>query len=286
MFTQRRSKPTNNPYYMRIANGGYNAAIAGYPNDSTATVLSNCVGYANGRFNEIGNYGKCKYQIHCNAENFIERAQSLGLVISSKPVPGGIMVWQYGTLSGIDGCGHVEVVEEIIDANTIYTSASNYGAEAFYNAKRSNLNGRWGMASGFKFRGCIVNPAVKYDEKVPSANNKPADQILTIGSVCRSEGFYVEQLKKIDGKWMMYNSWVGGWIPCSQVHEVDRRDGKMDNILHKGSGVAFDGVNGKLTVAIDPRKGYGVDVKNDTVYIKELGYWIKSRCLYELKDGR
>ena len=279
MFTQRRSKPSYNKYYIRTVSGGYNPAISGYPTDPTANVLSNCVGYACGRFNEIGGYKKCKYPIHCNAENFIERAQSLGLVISTKPVPGGIMVWQYGTLSGVDGCGHVEIVEEIIDENTIYTSASNYGAETFYNAKRSNLNGRWGMAKGFKFRGCIVNPAVKYDEKVPAAQNKPADQILTIGSVCRSEGFYVEKLKKMNGKWMMYNSWVGGWIPTAHVHEVDRRDGKMDNILHVGSGVAFDGDNGKLTVT-------KVDVKNDTVFIKELGYYVKSRCLYELKDGK
>ena len=283
MFTQRRSKPSYNKYYIRTVSGGYNPAISGYPTDPTANVLSNCVGYACGRFNEIGGYKKCKYPIHCNAENFIERAKDLGLVISTKPVPGGIMVWQYGTLSGVDGCGHVEVVEEVLDENTIYTSASNYGAETFYNAKRSNLNGRWGMAKGFKFRGCIVNPAVKYDEKVPSAKNKPADQILTVGSVCRSEGFYVQDLKKVNGKWMMYNSWVGGWFPTADVHEVDRRDGKMDNILHKGSGVAFDGT---LTVAVDPQKGYGVDVKNDTVFIKELGYWVKSRCLYELKDGK
>lgn len=278
MFTQRRSKPSYNKYYIRTVSGGYNPAISGYPTDPTANVLSNCVGYACGRFNEIGGYEKCKYPIHCNAENFIERAQALGLVISTKPVPGGIMVWQYGTLSGVDGCGHVEIVEEIIDENTIYTSASNYGAETFYNAKRSNLNGRWGMAKGFKFRGCIVNPAVKYDEKVPSTKNT-ADQILTVGSVCRSEGFYVEALKKINGKWFMYNSWVGGWIPTAHVHEVDARDGKMDNILHKGSGVAFDGDNGKLTVT-------KVDVKNDTVFIKELGYYVKSRCLYELKDGK
>lgn len=283
MFTPRKTKPRDNKYYIRQVNGGYNAAIQGYPTDPHANVLSNCVGYANGRFNEIGGYGKCKYQIHCNAENFIEVAQSLGLIISTKPMPGGIMVWQYGSLSGVDGCGHVEIVEEIIDANTIYTSASNWGGTdekgtAFMNVRRSNLNGRWGLGSGFRFRGCIVNPAVKYDEETPAARNK-ADQILTKGSICRSEGFYVEKLKKVDGKWWMYNSWVGGWIPTAHVHEVDKRDGKMDNILHIGSGVAFDGDNGKLTVT-------RINVKEDTAYIKELGYWVKSRCLYELKDGQ
>jgi hypothetical protein len=74
----------------------------------------------------------------------------------------------------------------------------------------------------------------------------------------------------------MYSSWVGGWIPTAHVHEVVKRDGKMDNILHIGSGVAFDGT---LTVT-------DVDVKNDIVFIKELGYWVKSRCLYELQDGK
>lgn len=276
MFAKRTTKPFNNPYYMRVASGGYSQAIKGYPTDAHADVLSNCVGYAGSRFNEIGNYGRCKYQLTCNAERFVERAKELGLVISTKPTLGGIMVWQVGTLSGIDGCGHVEVIEEIIDKNTIYTSASNYGAEAFYNAKRSNVNGRWGLSSAFKFIGCIVNPAVKYTEDIPTAQNK-ADQILTVGSICRPEGFYVEALKKVDGKWWMYNSWVGGWFPTALVHEVDKRDGKKDNILHIGSGVTFDCQHMTVTK---------VDVKNDTVYIKELGFYVKSRCLYEVKDGR
>lgn len=272
-FTMRQTKPKNNKYFMRIADGGYNAAIKGNPTDSTATVLSNCVGYANGRFNEIGGYGKCKYQIHCNAENFIERAKELGLIISNKPTLGGIMVWQYGTLSGLDGCGHVEIVEKIIDVSTIYTSASNYGAEAFYNATRSNANGRWGMSSGFKFRGCIVNPAVKEEPKKEETEKK-ADQILTVGSVCRSEGFYIEKLNH--KKQWGYNSWVGGWFALKDVDEVDKRDGKLDQWVHIGSGVAF---RGKLTVT-------KVNVPDDMVFIKELGYWVKSRCLYELKDGK
>lgn len=160
----RTSKPSNNRYYTRIADGGYNGAIQGKPTDSTANVLSNCVGYANGRFNEIIGEGKCKYQLICNAENFIERAKELGLKISKVPVVGGVMVWQRGaTLSNKDGAGHVAIVEKIIDDNTIYTSESAWGGKAFYNATRSNSNGRWGIGSAYKFRGCIINPAVKSD---------------------------------------------------------------------------------------------------------------------------
>lgn len=160
-FTMRTSKPSGNKFYITKDCGGYSKCIKGKPLDSKANVLSNCVGYSCGRFNEI--IGTMKYPtLNCNAENFIERAKSLGLKISSVPTLGGIMVWQKGaTLSNSDGAGHVEVVEAIYDNNNIYTSASNYGGTAFYNAKRSNSNGRWGMASGYKFRGCIVNPSVK-----------------------------------------------------------------------------------------------------------------------------
>lgn len=162
MFTMRTSKPSSgNKFYIRKANGGYSTCIQGSPTDSQCNVLANCVGYACGRFNEI--IGSMKYpSLNCNAENFIERAKNTyGLEISDVPTLGGIMVWQKGnTLSGNDGAGHVAVVEKIIDNNTIYTSESGYGSSAFWNSTRRNSNGRWGLGSGYKFRGCIVNPAV------------------------------------------------------------------------------------------------------------------------------
>lgn len=166
MFTVRTTKPSNNKFYIVTEDGGYNYAILGKPTDKTANVLSNCVGYANGRFGEIiaeltGKQG-IKYQLSCNAENFIERAIRYGLKVSDVPTLGGIMVWQKGaTLTGSDGAGHVAIVEKIIDDNTIYTSESNYGGTAFLNATRRNSNGRWGLGSAYKFRGCIINPEVK-----------------------------------------------------------------------------------------------------------------------------
>ena len=171
-FKVRKTKPEkNNKYYIRTATGGWNGAIQGKPTDKNCNVLANCVGYANGRFAEIQGLKKCKYQLTCNAENFIERAKSLGLKISDKPVVAGIMVWQKGkTLKGNDGAGHVAIVEKIIDKNTIYTSESAYGGSAFYNSTRKNTNGRWGAGSNYKFRGCIVNPAIK--EEKPKFTHK------------------------------------------------------------------------------------------------------------------
>ena len=166
-FKIRTSLPeSGHKLYNNASGGGYSKCITGNPTKSGRNVLSNCVGWACSRFNEIyneitGNSGMKFWQLNCNAENFIKRAKSIGLEVVSYPVLGGIMVWQKGaTLSGSDGAGHVEAVEDIYSASSIYTSASNYGGTTFYNAKRSNSNGRWGLSSGYKFRGCIVNPAV------------------------------------------------------------------------------------------------------------------------------
>ena len=158
----RTSKPSaGNKFYITTGKGGYSTCIQGKPTDSKCNVLANCVGYACGRFNEI--IGSMKYpSLNCNAENFIERAKNTyDLEISDVPTLGGIMVWQKGsTLSGNDGAGHVAIVEKIIDSNTIYTSESGYGSSAFWNSTRKNTNGRWGLGSGYVFRGCIVNPAI------------------------------------------------------------------------------------------------------------------------------
>lgn len=181
-FKIRTSLPeSGNKLYNNASAGGYSRCITGSPTRSGLNVLSNCVGWSCSRFNEIyneitGYKGMKFWQLNCNAENFIERAKSVGLEVVSYPVLGGIMVWQRGnTLSGSDGAGHVEVVEDIYNSSSIYTSASNYGGTTFYNARRSNSNGRWGLGSAYKFRGCIVNPAVGKITTSNSGNNEPTD---------------------------------------------------------------------------------------------------------------
>ena len=178
----RTSKPqAGNKFYTTKARGGYSTCIQGSPTD-VCDVLANCVGYACGRFNEI--IGSMKYpSLNCNAENFIERAKNTyGLTVVPYPTLGGIMVWQKGdTLSGNDGAGHVAVVERIDSANQIYTSESGYKSSAFWNSVRRNDNGRWGLGTGYKFRGCIVNPAigdVHYVDPTPAPT--PTKDIDTI----------------------------------------------------------------------------------------------------------
>lgn len=159
-----------NKFYNNRAGGGYSWCITGNPTRSGLNVLSNCVGYACGRFNEI--IGSMKYpQLNCNAENFIERGKECGLELSDVPTLGGIMVWEgLGSLAG-----HVAVVERIDNANQIYTSESNYGGTAFFNAVRNNNNGRWGLSSSYKFRGCLVNPAIGRVIYIPPVTSPQED---------------------------------------------------------------------------------------------------------------
>ena len=182
MFQIRTSKPSaGNKFYITKNVGGYSRCIVGKPTDSQCNVLSNCVGYACGRFNEI--IGSMKYPyLNCNAENFIERAiNTYGLEIGQTPKAGAIMVWQKGsTLSGNDGAGHVAIVEKVIDVNTVYTSESSYAGNAFWNSTRKNTNGRWGIGSGYTFRGFIYNPSVK-EEVTPTPSSSDYEYIVKSG---------------------------------------------------------------------------------------------------------
>lgn len=164
-FFVRNYKPSGNKNFITTGSGGWNTCIKGYPMDANANVLANCVGYASGRFNEIINEARqttgCTYKyLNCNAEGFIERAKSAGLQIGSTPRVGAIMCWMKGsTLNGSDGAGHVAIVERVYNNSSVYTSESGYGSTAFWNQNRSNSNGRWGIGSGYTFRGFIYLPS-------------------------------------------------------------------------------------------------------------------------------
>ena len=171
--------------------------------------------------------------------------------------PGDICVWKECA-----ACpkSHIAIYDHDNGQNAVYFLGQNQPYN-FVNVYKIDVSGIVGV-----FRPKIF---------VKIKPTKPADQVLTVGSKVKSYGFYVERLKYKSGQWMLYNSWVGGWIPTKHVSEVDSRDGKKDNILHVGSGVALDGT---LTVS-------KIDVKNNRAYLKELGYWVYSRCLNEVKDA-
>lgn len=178
-FTMRTSKPSGNKNFITTGSGGWNTCIKGYPTDSGANVLANCVGYASGRFNEIINIARdssgCTYKtLNCNAENFIERAKNAGLEVGSTPRVGAIGCAMKGaTLSGDDGAGHVWIVEKVNADGSTYTSESGYGSTAFWNQTRNNNNGRWGLSSGYTFRGFIYLPE-DVQNKIGKGSSQPS----------------------------------------------------------------------------------------------------------------
>lgn len=278
-FTVRTSRPKagNKCYMTKAYSNGWSSCIRGKCGstgtwDSACDVLANCVGYACGRFNEIYNeitgYIGMKYSaLNCNAENFIERALSLGLKIlgpNETPVPGGIMVFQKGaTLSGKDGAGHVMIPEIVYDHNNIYTSESGYGGSSYWNQKRTRgSNNKWGMSSSYTYRGEIINPVVKTDPVITPNVSKDTskDQIEVLITDLRvrtgagtgnsilgfaSKGFYnyYETVDANGYKWYKIadNQWIAsntGWTsvyPKIQPTPVTRKFKEGDKVIFTGT---------------------------------------------------
>lgn len=243
-FKVRTSLPSSgNKFYNNSSAGGWSWCITGSPTKSGLNVLSNCVGWACSRFNEIYSeitgYKGMKYRtLNCNAENFIERAKAAGLEVGNVPKPGAIICWQKGgTLSGSDGAGHVEVVEIVYDNKHIYTSASNYGGTTFYNSHRYNNNGRWGLSSGYKFRGFIYNPAVTEEQPTPtpgpSSKFNIGDKVVINGPLYKSSNAITASgsannktttiTRKVVGAAHPYNTTGDlGWMDESSISAVSK----------------------------------------------------------------
>ena len=179
----RTTKPeAGNKYYIRKANGGYSNAILGNPTDKDCNVLSNCVGYAYGRFNEIGEYGYCKYLAPVNAENFIQYKGSCQ--VGQTPKAGSCMVWE----GKGDLAGHVAIVEKVISSTEVYTSESGWGSSTpFWNSTRKKGSGNWGAGSNYKFLGFIYNPAVP-DEPTPAPTPTPTGLKYKVGDKVKFTG--------------------------------------------------------------------------------------------------
>lgn len=176
MFKPRLTKPeAGNKYYIRKADGGYSDAILGKPTDPDCNVLSNCVGMSFGRFNEVGEWGYCKYLAPVNAGDFMDFKGDCETGFD--PRLGACMVWKK---SG--SAGHVASVEKVIDNDTVVTSESSYNGQAFYTKTRHRKDGNWEQ-DGYTFKGFIYNPAVKsWPEEYNDLNDALHEQIAALES--------------------------------------------------------------------------------------------------------
>lgn len=185
MFKERTSKPEKgNKYYNNKANGGNNPCINGYPLDADCNVLSNCVGYAVGRFNEIAENVSCSFLGNRNAGVMGDLAISQGLKTGKTPALGACAVWKKA-----GGAGHVAIVERIINDSTIITSESGWGCKKpFFVKKRSKGCGNWGQNANYTFicfiyqKEEIKNMTVKYGDK--------GENVKTLQKVLKSKKYY------------------------------------------------------------------------------------------------
>lgn len=143
-------------YYIRKSAGGFSPCIEGNGafglRPFSGSVLPNCVGFATGRFNEKLELGSCKYLGNRNAKEFTIFAEQQGLEMGDDPVEGACMVW------GGSGEGHVAIVEEVIDNDTVRTNESgwSYRAEPIVRElTRKRGSGRWGQSYEFL---CFIYP--------------------------------------------------------------------------------------------------------------------------------
>ena len=197
----------NNPYYIQIEGGGYNPCILGnteiIPRPSKWSVLPNCNGYAVARFNEIGNYGECRFLVGSgNAEVYIEIAQEEGLEISSTPSLGACMVWKQGDYLWDNTPGHLAIVEVINDDSIVVSMSGWRGKSAAWTETLYPGDGNWRskwMGNDYTFRGFIKNPAVTFNGLYNSD----------------TDGDYPD--------WMHYTDWDGVYQDNSRTAEELRR---------------------------------------------------------------
>ena len=150
-YTPRLTPPSaNDKHWIKTTSGGYNKCIQIQANGS---VLPNCTGYVHGRWMELLgkttddmglSFSDAKYYYSWSS-NTLERGR--------EPRLGAILCQSY------EPAGHVAVVEEIIDNNTIRCSESNYGGPTFTTRiRRREWNWDWISNGDAIFQGFIYLP--------------------------------------------------------------------------------------------------------------------------------
>lgn len=156
-FRPRLTRPDNtDPRWINVNYGGYNRCILGSPLYGPGSVLSDCTGYAWGRWLELLNATDCNLSINQarlwfgNTSDGYQRAKKT-------PRLGAIACWD-----STGGSGHVAVVESMT-TNARGTVTSCVVSESVYNGavfrlqtiRRSN---RWYIYDDHTFQGFIYLP--------------------------------------------------------------------------------------------------------------------------------
>lgn len=149
-YTPRLTAPDRSDLrYINTAYGGYNECLV--IDRTTGLTMPNCTGYVHGRAMEILGIYQDPGLYTGNAYRYYQYTQD-GFERGYEPELGSILCFS----SAGGSPGHVCVVEEIIDADTIRTSDSNYGGQYFETPIRRRSWGWNRYSSGtLVYQGCI-----------------------------------------------------------------------------------------------------------------------------------
>ncbi len=164
-YSPRLSAPSSSDLrWIQVGSGGYNQCI--YGSDGAPSVLPNCTGYVHGRCMEIADINTDNMGLSFGDAVQYYNESSSDWIQSTEPSLGAVAC--YYTLPWLSQAsphpGHVAIVEEIIDADTITVSQSDYGGARF---SVFTLRREWGWtpysdpsAWGVSFMGFLKNPYV------------------------------------------------------------------------------------------------------------------------------
>lgn len=159
-FTPRLTRPSNTDLrWINTAYGGYNQCILGYPSYGTGSVLSNCVGYAWGRWLEILNTTTCNLSINQAEIWYLNTGD--GYARGSTPKLGAVICYDEPGA----GSGHVAIVEQINysggNISSVVLSESVYGGVTF--RLQTVYPPNYTLYTGMNLQGFIYLP-ITFDE--------------------------------------------------------------------------------------------------------------------------
>lgn len=158
-FTPRLTAPsTTDLRWIQVNSGGYNQCI--YGSNGAPSVLPNCTGYVHGRCMEIAGITTDNMGLSFNNAVTYYTNSSSAWVQEQNPSLGAIVCYYTNTASS-GHPGHVAIVEQIIDNDTIVVSESHYGGARFAVETCYRRYG-WRPTSGWNVspQGFLRNPYV------------------------------------------------------------------------------------------------------------------------------
>ena len=156
-YTPRLTPPSaSDPRQLQINYGGYNQCIVG--SNGPPSVLPNCTGYVHFRLMEIRGVNTDDSGLPFGDAYTYWGSSTAAWIREQNPSLGAVLCY---TTVGSVSPGHVCIVEEIIDNDTIVVSESNYGGSRFDVLTCYRQYG-WRPTSGWNVtpQGFLKNPYV------------------------------------------------------------------------------------------------------------------------------